>query len=119
MLPSTNRHWEVTDELLNESGTCGMPLHKRLRRVIIRRDQLRLHRLELVAIDAALDETRDALSQQNKRSLLVRLAEIEADVEQQSQSLLQGSRIVLPWADLEKLRSEVSLAPSTKPYGNQ
>jgi hypothetical protein len=85
MLPSTNRHWEVTDELLDESGTCGMPLHKRLRRAIIRRDQLRLHRLELIAIDAALDETLDALSQQNERSLLVRLAEIGANVDQQSQ----------------------------------
>ena len=96
-----------------------MPLHKRLRWAIIRRDQLRLPRLELIAIDAALDETRDALSQQNERALLVRLAEIEANVDQQSQSLLQGPRIVLPWADLDKLRSEVGFAPSTKPYGSQ
>lgn len=114
-----NRHWEVTDKLLGESGTCGMSLHKRLWRSVIRRDQLHVQRLELIAIDAALDETRDALSQHNERSLLVRLAEIEADVEQQGQILLQESSVVLPWADLDKLRSEVGLEPSTRPYGDQ
>ena len=115
-LTNANLRWKETDELLDESGTCGMALHRRLWRAVTRRNQLRSRRLELIAIDAALGEMRDALNHASEAPLLGRLAELEADVERQS---LQGPQAALPWASLDKLRSEVGLKPSKKPYGNQ
>jgi hypothetical protein len=106
--------WGLTDEVLDEAGACGLPLHKRIWLAVARRDPLRIHRLDLIAMDAALSATKDFLKQRNDPSLLSKLADIEELVDQQSQHLRDGSRIGLPWADLDTLRSSVGLEPSTK-----
>jgi hypothetical protein len=52
--------------------------------------------------------------QQNIPSLLGKLADIEELVDQQSQNLRDGSKITLPWVELDTLRRDAGLEPSMK-----
>ncbi len=52
--------------------------------------------------------------QRNDPSLLSKLADIEELVDQQSQNLCGGSRVGLPWAELDTLRRGIGLEPSMK-----
>jgi hypothetical protein len=112
--PDAPTRWQVTDEVLDEAGACGLPTHKRIWLAVARRDPLHIHRLDLIAMDAALSATRDYLMQRNDPSLLGKLADLEELVDQQSQNLRDGSRITLPWVELDTLRYHVGLEPSMK-----
>lgn len=112
--PDASARWQVTDEILDEAGACGLPTHKRVWLSVARRDLLRIDCLDLIAIDAALCATKDFLMQQNILSLLNKLTDIEKLVDQQSQNLRDGSRITLPWAELDTLRRDAGLEPSMK-----
>jgi hypothetical protein len=112
--PDASTRWQVTDEVLDEAGACGLPTHKRIWLAIARRDALRICRLDLIAMHAALSATRDFLMQQNVPSLLSKLADIQELVDQQSQNLRDGSRITLPWVELDTLRRDVGLEASMK-----
>ena len=96
--PDASTRWQVTDEVLDEARACGLPTHKRIWLALARRDPLRIHRLDLVAMDAALSATRDFLMQRNVPSLLSKLADIQELVDQHSQKLRDGSAVTLPWA---------------------
>jgi hypothetical protein len=65
-------------------------------------------------MDAALSATRDYVMQRNVSSFLSKLADIEELVDQQSQNLRDGSRITLPWVELDTLRHDIGLEPSMK-----
>ena len=117
--PDASTRWQVTDEVLDEAGACGLPPHKRIWLAVARRDPLRIHRLDLIAMDAALSATRDFLMQRNVPSLLSKLADIEELVDQQSQKLRDGSAVTLPWAELDTLRCNVGLEPSMKVTSKQ
>ena len=111
---NASARWWVTDEVLDEAGTCGLPTRKRIWLAVARRDPLRIHRLDLIAMDAALVATKDFLMQRDVPSLLTKLADIEELVDQQSQNLQGGSRITLPWVELDALRRDAGLEPSMK-----
>jgi hypothetical protein len=112
--PDASTRWQVTDEVLDEAGACGLPTYKRIWLAVARRDPLHIHRLDLIAMEAALSATRDFLMPRNVPSLLSKLADIEELVDQQSQNLRGGSRIMLPWVELDTLRRDVGLEPSMK-----
>jgi hypothetical protein len=109
------RQWRVTDLLLREAEESDRPFLRRLRRTTVQLDKLRESRLELIAIDAALDETRDALTLQKDQSLLTLVGEIEDDVERKSHLLAEGSAIALPWTALDDVRRRAGLEPAIKP----
>jgi hypothetical protein len=115
MTSGSYRQWKVTDLLLHEAEESDLPFMRRLRRATVQLDKLRESRLELIAIDAALDETRDALSLQKDQSLLSLVDEIEDDVERKSHLLAEGLAIALPWAPLDDVRIRTGLEPATKP----
>ena len=112
--PQDPMWWQVTDEVLNEAGVCGLPLHKRIWFTVAHRDPLRTHRLDLIAMDAALSATRDYLTRRKNAPLLNRLAGIGQLADQQARNLRAGSRITLPWQELDVLRGEAGLEPSMK-----
>jgi len=117
--PDASTRWQVTDEVLDDAGACGLPTHKRIWLAVTRRDPLRIHRLDLIAMDAALSDTRDFLIQRNVPTLLSKLADIEELVDQQSQKLRDGSTVTLPWAELDTLRYDAGLEPSMKVTSKQ
>jgi hypothetical protein len=113
--PGLYRRYTVTDLLLREAEEPDWPFLRRLRRTVTQLDRLRQSRLELIAIDAALDEARDAVSHQGDQFLTVSLEEIDDIVESQSQLLASGIAIELPWAALDDIRSRAGLQPAIKP----
>lgn len=115
MKSGSYRQSKVTDLLLHEAEESDWPLLRRFRRATAQVDRLRDDRLELIAIDAALDETRDALVHQKDSSLLGLLEAVEGDVESQGQLLADGSTVALPWAALDDIRRRTGLQPAIKP----
>ena len=115
MAPDLSMRWQVTDEVLDEAGACGLPAHRRIWLAIARRDPLRTHRLNIIALDAALSATKDYLLQMNATASLTKLARIEDLVGRQVADLEGGAETTLPWAELDELRREIGLEPSLKP----
>jgi hypothetical protein len=115
MTPDPSMRWQATDEVLDEAGACGLPAHRRIWLAIARRDPLRTHRLNIIALDAALSATKDYLLQMNATASLAKLAYIEDLAGRQIADLQGGPGITLPWAEIDELRRDIGLEPSLRP----
>jgi hypothetical protein len=115
MTPDPSMRWQATDEVLDEAGACGLPAHRRIWLAIARRDPLRTHRLNIIALDAALSATKDYLLQMNATASLAKLAYIEDLAGRQIADLQGGPGITLPWAEIDELRRDIGLEPTLKP----
>jgi hypothetical protein len=74
-----------------------------------------MHRLDIIAMDAALTATRDYLIQAKATPFLAKLADIEESVDRQSLDLRGGVETTLSWTELDTLRCDIGLEPSLKP----
>jgi hypothetical protein len=114
---SDSAWWQLTDDLVDEAGMCGLPLYKRVWWARSGRDRsrtLRQPRLELIAINASIAATRAHIARRDVDEELGRLVEIEALVEKMRYDAWSESGVDLPWAELDALRNDVGLEPSMR-----